>query len=99
MSYLACEAHGGRLVRALQDRGAGEEPVWACAGFDGEAFGWCTAGPVPEQAAARLLAGETYWPGVLVMTGDGSVTGLQRVPSSEKLREMVNDLLRRGPVS
>lgn len=85
MSYLACEAHG-RLVQ----RSTG----WVCVGFDGEGTGWCTAGPVPPDAAGRLLAGVTYWPGVLVLDEAGQVTGKQRAAS--RARDLVNAILRAG---
>jgi hypothetical protein len=60
MPVLACDAHGCPLVR--------HEEGWVCAGWDGEAAGWCTAGPVPDEAAARLVAGVTRWLGVIVVT-------------------------------
>lgn len=63
--YLACDVHG-RLVRREHVQYY-DGPVWLCVGFDGEAAGWCTAGPVPEDARRRLLAGETYWPGVVTV--------------------------------
>lgn len=102
MSYLACEAHGGRLVQREQPYHSAEpEPVWVCAGFDGEGIGWCTAGPVPGTSCESLLVGETYWPGVVVLDDDGNVTGLQpeRSPESERARQLVNDLLRQGPTA
>jgi hypothetical protein len=98
--YLACEAHGRLVHRDLADVPDGAaECVWVCAGFDGEAEGRCTAGPVPYASRLRLLAGETYWPGVLVMTADGEVAGLQpvRSPAAEDARRLVNQLLREGP--
>jgi hypothetical protein len=58
VTRLACEVHGP-LVR--HDEG------WVCVGFDGEAAGWCTAGPVTDEAAARLASGQTRWPGVEVL--------------------------------
>lgn len=89
MSCLACEAHGRMLLR--------DDGYWECAGFDGEGIGWCTAGPVPPSAAARLFAGVTYWPGVLVLDEAGQVTGRQ--PTESWPGELVNAILRRGPVA
>lgn len=88
-SYLACEAHGRLVHRDLW---------WLCAGFDGEASGRCTAGPVSYAARLRLLAGETYWPGVAVMTADGEVSGLRpaRSAAAEEARQSVNQILRGG---
>lgn len=63
---LACEVHGP-LVH--HDEG------WVCVGFDGEAAGWCTAGPVSAEAAGRLLAGITRWPGVRVLTAPALARG------------------------
>lgn len=54
---LRCDAHGSRLYLA----GDG----WRCPGWDGEGCqsnGW----PVPEESAARVLAGQAYWPGAEV---------------------------------
>jgi hypothetical protein len=98
--YLACEAHGRLVHRDLDGvPDGGHVCVWVCAGFDGEADGWCTAGPVPYASRLRLLAGETYWPGVAVMTEDGEVTGLRpaRRAAAEEARQLVNRILRAGP--
>jgi hypothetical protein len=95
--YLACEVHGRLVHRDLPDAGPGEsECVWLCVGFDGEAAGRCTAGPVPYASRLRLLAGETYWPGVAVMTGDGEVAGLRPVESAAaaEAHRLVNRVLR-----
>ena len=57
---LHCEVHEGPL--RLREGG------WTCLGFDGEG---CrqpgTREGIPEEAAGRLLRGETYWPGVDVV--------------------------------
>jgi hypothetical protein len=98
--YLACEVHGRLVHRDLADVPAGAPScVWVCVGFDGEADGWCTAGPVPCAARLRLLAGEKYWPGVAVMTGDGEVTGPRPAESAAvaEVRQLVNRILRAGP--
>jgi hypothetical protein len=66
--YLACEVHG-RLVRRDQPYSCADpEPVWLCVGFEGEAEGWCTAGPVPADARDRLLARRTRWPGIRIFS-------------------------------
>lgn len=54
---LTCEWHGPMHYRP-------ELRQWGpCSGFDGEG---CTAGPVSDEAAARLAAGIKYWPGIIV---------------------------------
>jgi hypothetical protein len=66
--YLACDLHGRLRHRDLEGVPDGAHScVWSCEGFDGE---WChlsvRATPVPYAARLRLLAGETYWPGVVI---------------------------------
>jgi hypothetical protein len=80
--YLACEVHG-RLVHRSQPYSTCEsEDVWLCVGFDGEAAAWCTAGPVPYASRLRLLAGEAYWPGVIVL--DSSQDSDRLVPTTHR---------------
>jgi len=90
--HLACEVHGPLKLRQEP------EPVWVCAGFDGEAAGWCTA-RVPDSARERLVSGQAYWPGVEVRDGSGRVTGLRPEESAAaaEVHQAVNRLLLAGP--
>lgn len=57
---LECEFHGPLRHRP-------DQRLWICVGFDGEGCrqrGTCEG--IPDDAAARLAAERTYWPGVNV---------------------------------
>jgi hypothetical protein len=100
--YLACEVHGRMVHRDVPEESVGEgEPFcyWVCVGFDGEWPEGRCAGPVSYAARQSLLAGETYWPGVVVRDGEDRVTGLRpkTSPAVVKVRELVNQILRAGP--
>ena len=56
MTVLICEIHDGPLHRR-------DDGMWTCPGWDGEGYLNVRSG-IPDEAAARLLAGETRWPGV-----------------------------------
>lgn len=99
-AYPACAVHG-RMVhrdRAAVDGGHLLHCEWVCVGFDGEwPEGQC-AGPVPRESFRRLLAGRTWWPGVVVVRG-GQVTGLQPAEGAAEARLLVNQILRAGPIA
>lgn len=102
--YLACEVHGRLLRRDVPEESVGGgEPFcyWVCVGFDGEWPEGRCAGPVSYAARRSLLAGKTYWPGVVVRDGDGRVTGLQPPESAAvaEVRELVNQILRARPIT
>jgi len=62
MKVLACDVHGPLVCH---------DGHLECVGFDGEAAGWCTAGGpdgISAEAAARVLSGQTRWPGVQVVS-------------------------------
>ncbi len=58
MTSLVCEIHLG----PLKHRPA--ECRWVCPGFDGEKP-LCLQDGIPEDAYARVSAGETRWPGLI----------------------------------
>jgi hypothetical protein len=61
-AQLTCEVHGPMIHR---------DGEWVCRGFDGE---WPEGHPgstVPDEAAARVIAGQTWWPGVKVGVSNG----------------------------
>jgi len=54
---LLCEVHNA----PLRFRGG----AWRCLGWDGEGCGAGGPDGISPAAAARLAAGQTYWPGVI----------------------------------
>lgn len=62
---LSCEIHGPLRHRPAGYPGNPASGYWACPGWDA---GDCLniRYGVPDESAARLLSGQTYWPGVIV---------------------------------